>query len=85
MSVVVIASRYVWSEYPGLRPGRLYAGKPDLFRRPAGESHLLASPDAVETLCGRARTEFPHEFGDPSSISSDKSTRCATCQEAAAG
>ena len=84
MSPFVVASKYVWSEYPGLRPGRLYAGKPDLFKRPAGESHLVAGPDAVETLCGVARASFPHDFGDPGSISSDKSTRCPTCRDAAA-
>ena len=84
MSLFVVASTYVWSEYPGLRPGRLYAGKPDLFKRPGGESHLVAGPDATETLCGMAREGFPHDFGDPDSISSDRSTRCTVCRDAAA-
>ena len=83
MSPLVVASAFVWSEYPGLRPGRLYAGKPDLFKRPGGESHLVATADATETLCGVPRDGFPHDFGDPASITSDRSTRCATCSDAA--
>jgi hypothetical protein len=79
----VVATHFVWSDYPGLRAGKLYAGKPDISKRPAGESHLLEAPDATEPMCGLSRTLFPHDFGDTDSISSDKSTRCTACQEAA--
>lgn len=84
MPPFVVATRFVWSDYPGLRPGKLYAGKPDLFKRPSGESHLVGSADATETLCGLARASFPHEFGDVSSIRSDRSTRCPACRDAGA-
>ena len=82
MSHFVVATHFVWSDYPGLRAGRLYAGKPDIFKRPSGESHLLETADAIETLCGVSRTPFPHDFGDADSISSDRSTRCTACQDA---
>lgn len=80
MPHLVVASRFVWSHYPGLRAGRLYAGKPDLYRRPAGDAHLVDGPDAVETLCGLSRTLFPHDFPDAESIgASTLSTPCTTC------
>ncbi|MEJ2863968.1 hypothetical protein [Actinomycetospora flava] len=84
MSPIVVAERFVWSEYPGMRPGRVYAGKPDLFKRPKGEAHLVDGPDAVETLCGVSRERFPLDFPDAASTGSSKyATPCATCEERA--
>lgn len=78
-----VASAYAWSGYPGLRPGLLYAGKPDLFKRPTGEVHLVAGADATETLCGVSREPFPHDFPDAESIEWEKRARfCATCSGA---
>ncbi|ODU05765.1 MAG: hypothetical protein ABS81_06695 [Pseudonocardia sp. SCN 72-86] len=59
---VVVAERWVWSHYPGMRAGRLYAGKSDLTKYPDGQTHLAAGPEAVVTLCGLPRTGLPHQF-----------------------
>jgi hypothetical protein len=64
MSCFVVAAGYRWDEYPGLRPGRIYAGAPDVSRSPLGEAHLVDSAAAAQTLCGLPRTSFPHEFPD---------------------
>ena len=74
---LVVASRFTWSDYPGLRPGRVYAGKPDLFRRPSGDVHLLADADATNTVCGLPRADFPHEFATADAMV--KATPCPEC------
>lgn len=62
MTQFVVAAQFRWDEYPGLRPGRLYSGTGDVGRSPLGESHLVAGPEAVETVCGLPRTSFPYDF-----------------------
>jgi hypothetical protein len=78
MTRFLVASNFVWAEYPGLRPGRIYAGLPDVARHPGGEAHLVAGPDAAETLCGRPRASFPYEF--PALTELRSSDPCATCR-----
>ncbi len=73
----VVASHFAWDEYPGLRAGRIYAGKGDVSRHPAGEAHLVDGPEAVETLCGLPRLSFPHDFPDLADLGpSDHCTAC---------
>lgn len=81
MSGYVVASQFRWDEYPGLRAGRLYSGKPDVTRSPLGETHLVEGPDAVETLCGLPRASFPHNFPDRTELGSSEA--CTACQAAA--
>ena len=83
MSRLIVASKFVWSDYPGLRAGRIYAGKPDLPRHPTDETHLVEGPDATETLCGLPRARFPYEFpvATPLGRTADP---CPTCRPAAA-
>lgn len=77
MTRFVVASHFVWDEYPGLRAGRIYAGKGDVSRHPQGEAHLVEGPDAVETLCGLPRSSFPHDFPDLAGLSpTDPCTSC---------
>lgn len=78
MTRFVVASHFVWNEYPGLRAGRLYSGAPDVSRRPAGDIHLVEGPDAVETSCGLPRTSFPHEFREL--VHLGPSDPCTTCR-----
>jgi hypothetical protein len=79
---IVVTSRFVWSHYPGLRAGRIYAGKSDIYQRPAGDAHLVGGPEATETLCGASRAGFPYDFPDAASIgASPLSTPCPTCAE----
>ena len=81
MAPIVVTSHFVWSHYPGLRAGRLYAGKSDLVKRPKGEAHLVAGPDATETLCGVSRDPFPYAFPHAGPLtSSTYVTPCATCE-----
>lgn len=80
MTRFVVASHFVWDEYPGLRVGRLYRGLPDVGRHPRGQAHLVRGPDAAETLCGLPRTSFPHDFPDLTQLTPPDS--CATCQAA---
>ncbi|RZT83965.1 hypothetical protein EV383_0796 [Pseudonocardia sediminis] len=81
MSRIVVASKYVLSDYPGMRAGRIYAGKPDLTRHPNAETHVVEGPDAVETLCGRPRADFPHEFADGTTLGK-RADPCAVCKPA---
>lgn len=74
---LVVASRFTWSDYPGLRPGRVYAGRPDLFRRPSGDVHVLAEADATGTVCGLPRADFPYEFTTADAMV--KATPCPGC------
>lgn len=82
MTRLLVAARFAWDEYPGLRAGRLYRGAPDLGRSPLGETHVVEGPDAVATLCGLARTAFPHHFPEPARLGS--ADLCATCRAAGA-
>lgn len=78
MSRIVVAAKYVWSDYPGLRAGRLWAGKPDLTKHPSAATHVVDDLHAVETRCGLPRTQFPHEF--PAGTTLDKrAVPCTTC------
>lgn len=81
MPRLIVSSGFVWSDYPGLRVGRMYAGKPDLTRHPQGEIHLVDDADAVETRCGLPRTPFPHEFPDATPLDR-RSAPCPTCRPA---
>jgi hypothetical protein len=74
---LVVASRFTWSDYPGLRAGRVYAGKPDIFRRPSGDLHVLADAKATDTLCGLPRTDFPYEFASTDTMV--RATPCPAC------
>ena len=78
MSRILVASQFVWSDYPGLRPGRFYAGKPDLTRHPNAETHVVDGPDAVDTLCGLPRTQFAHEFPEGTTLGR-RATPCTVC------
>ncbi|MCD2197566.1 hypothetical protein LQ327_29770 [Actinomycetospora endophytica] len=82
MSPIIVASKFVWSHYPGMRAGRIYAGKSDLTRHPNAETHLVAGPDAVETLCGLPRAQFPHEFAE-GTAPGKRAELCVTCLPAA--
>ncbi|GAY08061.1 hypothetical protein [Pseudonocardia sp. N23] len=75
---VVVAETYVWSDYPGMRAGRLYAGKPDLTRHAGGQTHLAAGDDATRTLCGLPRSRFPHTFPAARSLSR-RADPCESC------
>lgn len=76
--MVLVASAFVWSHYPGLRAGRVYAGKSDITRHPTGETHVLDGPDAAETRCGLPRSGFTYEFAD--GTTPDKRAEfCPTC------
>ncbi|HEX3612759.1 MAG TPA: hypothetical protein VHU88_13825 [Sporichthyaceae bacterium] len=81
MTRFLVASNFRWDEYPGLRPGRIYRGAGDVGRSPLGETHLVAGPDAAETICGLPRASFPHDF--PESADSAVSQPCPTCGAAA--
>jgi hypothetical protein len=81
MSRFVVASHFQWDEYPGLRPGRIYTGAPDVSRHPLGEIHLVDGADAEATVCGLPRTAFPHNFPDLAQLGT--SDPCATCRSAA--
>ena len=83
MSRIVVASAFVWSDYPGLRVGRIYAGKPDLTRHPHAETHVVDGPDAVETLCGLPRARFPHVFPEGTAFGK-RAVPCTTCLPAGA-
>jgi hypothetical protein len=83
VSRILVASKFVWSHYPGLRAGRLYAGKSDLTRHPNAETHLVDGPDATETRCGLPRTRFPHEFPEGTTPGS-RAEPCAVCLPAGA-
>lgn len=83
MSRIVVAATFVWSDYPGLRAGRLWAGKPDLTRHPSAATHLVDDPDAVDTVCGLPRTQFPHEFPEGTALDR-RAVPCTTCQPAGA-
>ncbi|NYD35016.1 hypothetical protein [Actinomycetospora corticicola] len=74
---MVVASRFTWSDYPGLRAGRVYAGKPDIFRRPSGEVHLLADTGATATVCGLPRADFPWTFESVDAMV--QATPCSAC------
>ena len=82
MSRIVVASKYVLSGYPGLRAGRLYAGKPDLTTHPTAETHLVEGEGATETLCGLPRDRFPHEFPESTALGK-RAEPCATCRPGA--
>jgi hypothetical protein len=81
MTRLLVAARFVWDEYPGLRAGRLYAGTGDVNRRPGGEAHLVEGPDAAETVCGLPRALFAYEFPWPDALL--RSEPCTTCRGAA--
>jgi hypothetical protein len=74
----LVASNFAWTEYPGLRPGRLYSGQPDIARSPLGQIHLVEGPDADETLCGLSRELFPHDF--PQLTQLPASEACSACR-----
>jgi hypothetical protein len=78
MSRIVVASKFVWSHYPGLRAGRIYAGKSDITKHPNAETHVIDGPDAAQTLCGLPRARFPHEFAEGTTPGS-RAEICATC------
>jgi hypothetical protein len=80
MTRFLVAARFAWAEYPGLRAGRLYAGTDDVARHPRGEAHLVDGPDAAETLCGLPRTTFPHAFPWPGPLAEP----CPDCRAAGA-
>jgi hypothetical protein len=85
MSHLVVASQFVLSDYPGMRAGRIYSGKPDLFKRPKGEAHVVDGPDATETLCGISRDGFPHDCTEATTVDQPFVTSpCATCRDLAA-
>ncbi|MBW0102179.1 hypothetical protein [Pseudonocardia sp. KRD291] len=86
MSRIMVASGFVWADYPGLRAGRIYAGKPDLGRHPDAETHLVDGPDgpdSAETLCGLPRAQFPHEFPEATALGKGADL-CPTCRPAGA-
>ena len=78
VSRIVVASKFVWSDYPGLRVGRLYAGQPDLPRLPNSDTHVVDGEDAARTVCGLDRTQFPHEFPEATALGRDAKP-CAVC------
>ena len=82
MDPFVVAVGFTWDEYPGLRPGRMYSGRPDVNRRPFGDSHLVAGPDEEKTLCGLPRHEYPYDFPALAQLASPGA--CATCEATAA-
>ena len=79
MSSVIVAEHFAWSDYPGLRAGRLSAGKPDLTKHPVGEVHRAASVDATQTLCGLPRALFPNDFPEYTVLGT-RAAVCPTCQ-----
>lgn len=81
MSRIIVAAKFVWSDYPGLRAGRLYAGKPDLTQHPTAETHLVDGADGVRTLCGLDRRDFPYEFPEATALGRGADT-CTACQPA---
>jgi hypothetical protein len=81
MNRFVVAAGFRWDEYPGLRPGRIYAGAPDVSRSPLGESHLVDGADAEQTLCGLPRASFPHDFPGLAQLTAPD--QCPTCRTAA--
>ncbi len=83
MTRLVVAAQFRWDEYPGLRPGRIAAGLPDVARRPLGETHAVETSNAAATVCGLPRGSFPHEF--PATIGLDVAEPCATCEVAEPG
>ena len=83
MSRIVVAAQFVWSDYPGLRIGRTYAGLPDLTRLPNSETHVVDGPDAVGTLCGLPRSQFPLEFAEGTALGW-RAVPCAVCRLAGA-
>ena len=78
MSRIVVASEFVWSAYPGLRVGRLYAGLPDLTKLPNAETHVVDGPDGAETLCGLPRSQFPLDLADGTALGW-RAVACAVC------
>jgi hypothetical protein len=82
MTRFLVAVNFRWDEYPGLRPGRIYTGAPDVSRSPLGECHLVEGAGAVETLCGLRRTSFPHDFPELTRLG--PAQMCATCRAARA-
>jgi hypothetical protein len=82
MSRFVVAPRFAWAEYPGLRPGRIYAGKPDVGRLPLGQTHFVDAADAAQTVCGLPRASFPHDF--PDLVDLGTAEPCTTCLAAGA-
>jgi hypothetical protein len=82
MSRFVVAARFRWDEYPGLRPGRIYSGQPDIVRHPLGETHYVDGPDADETVCGLPRADFRYDF--PDLLDLGTAEPCTTCRAAGA-
>jgi hypothetical protein len=78
MTRFVVATHFVWNEYPGLRAGRAYAGLPDVSRRPSGETHFVDGQDAALTVCGLPRASFPYEF--PELADGGPTEACAACR-----
>lgn len=77
--MTLVASAFVWSQYPGLRAGRIYTGKPDITRLPTGETHVVDGPGTDETRCGLPRAGFTYEF--PDGTAPDKGAEfCPTCR-----
>lgn len=77
MTRSLVAAHYVWDEYPGLRIGKLVSGQGDLGQHPRGETHAVAGPDAVSTVCGRPRVDFEHDFA--ASVSLRDAEPCESC------
>ena len=78
MSHIVVAAAFVWSEYPGLRPGKIVRGEPDLYKQPNAETHVVDGPAAAETLCGLPRAQFPYEFPQ-GTVFGRRASPCTTC------
>ena len=83
MTRLLVAALYVWDEYPGLRAGRIYAGKGDIGTHPRGETHAVASVDSATTVCGQSRDHFPYEFAE--SVSLVAADVCPECRIGDAG
>jgi hypothetical protein len=77
----VVAARFRWDEYPGLRPGRIYSGAGDVAKSPLGEAHLVEGPDAPATICGLPRASFPLDFPTVTGFR-DPAEPCADCEAA---
>ena len=77
MTTALVAAQFAWDEYPALRVGRLATGGADVGRHPYGETHAVRPDDADTTVCGRARTDFPHTF--EASVRLDTAQPCAAC------
>ena len=78
MTRLLVAALYVWDEYPGLRAGRIFAGKGDIGTHPRGETHAVASADSLTTVCGQPREKYPYAFAD--SVSLVAADACPDCR-----